>query len=183
MHTPGEALNASRLLTGPAGITGRFNEMRSRLQRCPIDTWSDDETGYRGLTRYAVRLHAARRPVAGHLVRTDHLFLCRARLCGRPGVLRRRLVRLDSRPAVHGRPPERQRVPIVFVRDEFEPTFRKYFPLVARPMSTVNYVKAEPAANASRWLVIRCGSRNHVRRFAFTSASDSPASIIVSHES
>ena len=101
---PGEALNASRLLTGPTGITGRFDEMRTRLQRRPIDTWADDETGYRGLTRYAF---ACTQPDDRLLVtwfEPNIYFYAERDFAGGHGVLRRRLARLDPRPAVHGRP-------------------------------------------------------------------------------
>jgi len=145
----GEALNASRMLTGPAGITGRFDEMRVRLQQPPIATWADDEPGYRGLTRYAaactqrddrflvtwfepIMYFYAEREFGGRHVFFDGGWFDSAR---------------DQQATVERL--KRQQVPIVFVRDEFETTFRKYFPIVAAHIDR-EYVKAEPTANSAQ---------------------------------
>jgi len=147
-HT-GEALNASRLLTGPVGIIDRYQQMRARLQRRPIDTWTDDESGYRGLTRYIFACTApddrflvtwfepimyfyAERNFAGAHVFFDG---------GWQDSIRDQQVTVDR--LTH------QRVPLIVVRDEFELMFRKYFPLVATYMDE-NYVKTEPTENASQ---------------------------------
>jgi len=145
----GEALNASRLLTGPTGIAGRFTEMRTRLQRQPIETWSEEETGYRGLTRY---VFACTRPDDRLLVTwfepNIYFYAEREFAGGRVffdggwhDSVRDQQFTVDRL--------RRQRVPIVFIRDEFELMFRKYFPLVAAHVDR-NYVRAEPGANADQ---------------------------------
>jgi hypothetical protein len=145
----GEALDASRMLTGPVGIAGRVDEMRTRLRRRPIDTWTDADPGYRGLTRYAaactqpddrflvtwfepIMYFYAEREFAGRHVFFDGGWFDSVR---------------DQQATVERL--MRQRVPIVFVRDEFELMFRKDFPLVAAYVDR-NYARAEPAANASQ---------------------------------
>jgi hypothetical protein len=145
----GEALNASRLLTGPTGIAARFTEMRTRLERRPIETWGEDETGYRGLTRYAF---ACTRPDDRLLVtwfEPNIYFYAERNFAGGRvffdggwhDSIRDQQFTVDRL--------RRQRVPIVFVRDQFELMFRKYFPLVAQHVDR-NYVKAEPGANADQ---------------------------------
>jgi hypothetical protein len=145
----GEALNASRILTGPSGMAERFGQLRSRFQRRPIDTWNDDEIGYRGLTRYALactqpddRLLVtwfepiiyfyAEREFAGGRIFFDG---------GWHDTVRDQQFTVDRL--------RRQRVPIVFIRDDYELMFRKYFPLVAEYVN-VHHVKAEPLANADQ---------------------------------
>lgn len=145
----GEALNASRMLTGPTGIVGRFDEMRARLQRRPIDTWANDETGYRGLTRYAaactqrddrflvtwfepIMYFYAEREFAGRHPFFDGGWQDSAR---------------DQQATVDRM--MRQQVPIVFVRDEFETMFRKYFPIVAAHIDR-DYVRTPPGANGAQ---------------------------------
>lgn len=145
----GEAVNASRLLTGPTGIAGRFGEMRTRLERRPIDTWSDEKTGYRSLTRYAfacsqpddrllvtwfepIVYFYAERDFAGGRIFFDG---------GWHDSVRDQQFTVDRL--------QRQRVPMVFMRDQFELMFRKYFPLVAEHVDR-NYVKAEPTANGDQ---------------------------------
>ena len=136
-----EALNASRMLTGPTGVADRLDQMRTRLRHRPIDNWADDEPGYRGLTRYAfactqpddrvlvtwfepIMYFYAERLFAGGHVFFDGGWHDSAR---------------DQQFTVDRL--TRQRVPIVFVRDEFELMFRKYFPLVAGYVER-NYVRA-----------------------------------------
>ena len=145
----GEALNATRILTGPAGVAWRLDEMRTRLGRRPIDTWTEEEAGYRGLTRYAfactqqddrflvtwfepMMYFYAEREFAGRHVFYDGGWHDSTR---------------DQQATVERL--QRQRVPIVFVRDDFELMFRKYFPIVAAYVDR-NYAKSEPTANASQ---------------------------------
>ncbi len=145
----GDALNASRLLTGPTGVTGRFNEMRIRFQRRPIETWSDDETGYRGLTRYAFACTQADDRLLVTWFEPNIYFYAERDFAGGRvffdggwhDSIRDQQFTVDRL--------QRQRVPIVFIRDEFELMFRKYFPLVADHVDR-NYARAEPGANAEQ---------------------------------
>jgi hypothetical protein len=145
----GEELNASRLLTGPSGIADQFGRMRSRLSQRPIDNWADDDTGYRGLARYAfactgpddrllvtwfepIIYFYAEREFGGGRVFFDGGWHDSTR---------------DQQFTVERL--KQQRVPIVFIRDEFELMFRKYFPLVAAYVDQ-RYVKAVPAAHGDQ---------------------------------
>jgi len=145
----GEALNATRLLTGTSGTIDRFRLMRDRLLRRPIDTWSDEEAGYRGLTRYTfactqpqdrflvtwfepIMYFYAEREFAGGRVFFDGGWHDSVR---------------DQQFTVERL--QHQRVPIVFIRDEFELMFRKYFPLVAQYVDA-NYVNTPPRVNAAQ---------------------------------
>jgi len=145
----GEALNASRLLTGPSGVADQFGRMRDRFSERPIDTWSDDETGYRGLARYAfactkpddrllvtwfepIVYFYAEREFAGGRVFFDG---------GWHDSTRDQQFTVDRL--------MQQRVPLVFVRDEFELMFRKYFPLVATYVGE-HYVQATPTAHGDQ---------------------------------
>ena len=137
------------MLTGPAGITDRLDQMRERLGRRPIDTWTDDEAGYRGLTRYAA---ACTQPDQRFLVTWFEPIMYFYAEREFPG----RHVFFDGewhdstrdQQATVGRL-MRQQVPIVFVRDEFETVFRKYFPLVAAYVDR-EYVKTDPTANRAQ---------------------------------
>ena len=145
----GEELNASRLLTGPRGVADQFGRMRGRLSQRPIDNWADDETGYRGLARYAFACTApddrllvtwfepiiyfyAEREFAGGRVFFDGGWHDSTR---------------DQQFTIQRL--QHQRVPLVFVRDEFELMFRKYFPLVAAYVDQ-RYVRTAPAAHADQ---------------------------------
>jgi hypothetical protein len=145
----GEALNASRILVGPLGIADRFSQMHSRLTRRPIDTWDDHETGYRGLTRYAF---ACTNPDDRLLVTWFEpiiYFYAERRFGGRHPFFdggwqdsaRDQQATVDRL--------RQQRIPMVFIRDEFELMFRKYFPIVADHVNA-NYLKVEPLANADQ---------------------------------
>jgi hypothetical protein len=142
-----EALNATRILTGPAGIAWRFGQMKERLQQPPLATWRVDDTGYHALAHYAAdctqtndRLLVtwfepaiyfyADRDFAGGRVFFDG---------GWHDSIRDQQFTVDRL--------RQQRVPMVFVRDDFEVMYRKYFPLVAA-YTDANYVKVAPTANA-----------------------------------
>ena len=145
----GEALNASRIMTGPAGIVGRFDEMRSRLQRRPIDTWTDDEPGYRGLTRYAAACTQRNDRFLVTWFEPIMYFYAEREFAGRhpffdgewQDSMRDQQATVDRM--------MRQQVPIVFVRDEFETMFRKYFPIVAAHIDR-EYVRTQPTANGAQ---------------------------------
>jgi hypothetical protein len=145
----GEMLNASRLLTGPSGIAWRFEQMQTRLQRRPIDTWADDDPGYRGLTRYVFACTTpddrvlvtwfepiisfyAEREFAGGRVFFDG---------GWHDSIRDQQFTVAR---LHG-----QSVPIVLIRDDYERMFRKYFPLVAGHVDR-HYTRSEPSANPAQ---------------------------------
>jgi hypothetical protein len=145
----GEALNASRLMVSPSAIVDRFGEMRRRFMQRPIETWTDDERGYRGLTRYAF---ACSQPDDRLLVTWFEpiiYFYAEREFGGRHPFFdggwqdseRDQLATVERL--------QHQRVPIVFVRDEFEVTFRKYFPLIASYVDR-NYARALPTASADQ---------------------------------
>jgi hypothetical protein len=123
--------------------------MRNRFARRPIDTWADDEIGYRGLTRYVfactqpddrllvtwfepIVYFYAERDFAGGRVFFDG---------GWHDSMRDQQFTVDRL--------RTQRVPIVLIRDEFELMFRKYFPLVADYVDA-HYVKALPVAHTEQ---------------------------------
>jgi hypothetical protein len=145
----GEALDATRMLTGPAGVAWRFDQIQRRLQRPPIVSWGESEAGYPGLARYAYEctqpedrllvtwfepaiFFYADRDFAGGRVFFDG---------GWHDSTRDQQFTVDRL--------RQQRVPIAFVRNDFELMYRKYFPLVAAYVDT-NYLKATPTANANQ---------------------------------
>lgn len=139
----GETLDATRLLVGPSAVLDRFQGMRARLRRAPIEEWDETAGGYRGLTRYAsactlpedrllvtwfepIVYVYADRDFAGGRVFFDG---------GWHDSTRDQQFTVDRL--------RRQRVPVVFIRDEFDLMFRKYFPLVAAYVDA-NYVRTAP---------------------------------------
>jgi hypothetical protein len=137
----GDALTASRILVGPAAIADRFSLMHSRLTRRPIDTWSDDENGYRALSRYAFACTQRDDRLLVTWFEPIIYFYAERYFGGRhpffdggwQDSIRDQQATVDRL--------SQQRVPIVFIRDEFELMFRKYFPLVARYVDQ-NYLKS-----------------------------------------
>ena len=145
----GQALNATRLLTGPAGIAWRFGQMRQRLLKPPIDSSGSDETGYFGLARYA---QDCTRPDDRLLVTwfEPAIYFYADRSFGG------RHVFFDG--GWHDSPRDQQAtidrlrgqsVPLVFVRDTFELMYRKDFALVAAYVDA-NYVRVPPTAHVEQ---------------------------------
>lgn len=126
----GQALTASRILTGPAGILWKWNVTSERLKARPIDNWERKDPGVRGLGRYVFECTTPEDRILITWFQPEIFFFAERRFAGGQVYLQPRWhASLDDQRLTVERM-KRQRVPIVLVRDEREPYFRGGFPIV-----------------------------------------------------
>lgn len=128
-HT-GDALITSRILTGPAGIAWKWDQVSERLKARPISNWERTDSGVRGLGRYVFECTEPFDRVLVAWFAPEIFFFGERGFAGGQVYLRARwhASELDQRLTIERM--QQERVPIVLVREDQEPEYRTGFPLV-----------------------------------------------------
>jgi len=145
----GQTLAASRFFDGPAAMHRQLAEMSRRLRQRPIDGIGDDASGVEALSRYAYECTRADERLLVTWFEPLIYFYAERQFAGgmpffdngwfdAPRAQRLVVERL-----------RRQRVPLVFIREDQEAVFRRAFPIVASYVDE-HYEELQPTADGSR---------------------------------